>query len=315
MSPTHSIIITGGNAGLGFETAKAVARDPSKLVVVACRSADLGHQAVEQLNAIGGTAAFLPLDLSDQASIRRFVGLFREAGGPPLYGIICNAGMQNIGAPQKTLEGYETTFAVNHLGHYLLVRLLLEDISQDGRMTIVSSGTHDPKERTGMPPPVYIDADVLAHDFEPNFRAGMRRYTTSKLCNIFFTYELARRLAASSDARLSSVKVNAFDPGLMPATSLTRSAPKPLQVIARTILPLVGLFRANVHKPETSGRRVAELTVGSDAAPGGQYFSDGKVVRSSDLSYDEAKQRELWVSSSRMAGLPVELKGRQTVAP
>ena len=141
----QSIIVTGGNAGLGFETAKAIARDPSKLVVVACRNADLGHKAVEQLNAIGGRAAFLPLDLSDQASIRRFVGLFREAGLPPLYGIICNAGMQNFGTPQKTIEGYETTFAVNHLGHYLLVRLLLEDLSQDGRITIVSSGTHDPR--------------------------------------------------------------------------------------------------------------------------------------------------------------------------
>jgi NAD(P)-dependent dehydrogenase (short-subunit alcohol dehydrogenase family) len=310
-----SIIITGGNAGLGFETAKAIVRDPSKLVVVACRNADLGHQAVEQLNTIGGKAAFLPLDLSDQASIRRFVGLFREAGLPPLYGIICNAGMQNFGTPQKTVEGYETTFAVNHLGHYLLVRLLLGDLSQDGRITIVSSGTHDPKERTGMPPPVYKDADTVAHDFEANFKAGMRRYTTSKLCNVFFTYELARQLAASSDVRLSSAKVNAFDPGLMPATGLTRSAPKPLQWVARNLLPLVGLFRANVHKPETSGGRVAALTIGLEAAPGGRYFSDGKVVRSSDLSYDEAKQRELWVSSARMTGLPAELTGPQLVAP
>ena len=162
-----------------------------------------------------------------------------------------------------------------------------------------------------MPPPVYKDADTVAHDFEPNFRAGMRRYTTSKLCNVFFTYELARRVAASSDARLSSIKVNAFDPGLMPATGLIRSAPKPLQVIARNLLPLVGLFRTNVHKPETSGARVAALTVGLEAAPGGRYFSDGKAVHSSELSYDEAKQRELWVSSARMTGLPVELTGPQ----
>ena len=78
---------------------------------------------------------------------------------------------------------------------------------------------------------------------------------------------------------------------------------------------LVGLFRADVHKPETSGGRLAALTIGLEAAPGGRYFSDGKVVHSSNVSHDKAKQRELWVSSARMTGLPVELTGPQSVSP
>lgn len=307
MLPNRSIVITGGNAGLGFETAKAVAQDRGTLVVIACRDAELGRDAVERLEAPGGQAAFLPIDLASQASIRRMVELFRMSGFPPLAAIICNAGAQNVATPQRTAEGYETTFAVNHLGHFLLVRLLLDDLLQDGRVTFVSSSTHDPKEKTGMPPPVYTDADASAHDFEEGRTPGLRRYTTSKLCNVLCTYELARRLAATDNPRLSSIKVNAIDPGFMPATSLARSWPGPLRWVSRNLLPLLRFVSSNVHLPQVSAERVAALTTGAEAAPGGRYFSNGKPVRSSELSYDEALQRELWASSAEMTGVPVDL--------
>jgi NAD(P)-dependent dehydrogenase (short-subunit alcohol dehydrogenase family) len=155
MSPTHSIIITGGNAGLGFETAKFIALDKDAMVVIACRNPKLGRDAVARLTAFGGHAVFLALDLASQASIRAFAEAYRNAGLPPLKGIICNAGMQNVAAPTRTIEGYELTFAVNHLGHYLLTRLLLGDMAQDGRITFVSSGTHDPAERIPVPSAVY----------------------------------------------------------------------------------------------------------------------------------------------------------------
>ena len=313
MPLSQSVIVTGSNTGLGFEVAKAISRDQSKLVVIACRNPDHGRRAVEQIKADGGSASFLLLDLGDQASVRRFVGLFHEAGFPSLFAIVCNAGMQNVAAPQKTAEGYETTFAVNQLGHYLLVRLLLDDLMEGGRITFVSSGTHDPSEKTGMPSPVYTDANALAHDFEKGRTAGLRRYTTSKLCSILFTYELSRRLVASGDARLASIEVNAIDPGLMPATGLARSWPKPLQWVSRNILPLVRFINDNVHSPETSGKRAAELTTGPDAAPGGRYFSNGKAVRSSEMSYDQALQRELWTSSARMTGCPVEFTAYQQI--
>ena len=91
----------------------------------------------------------LPLDLASQTSIRAFVEGFRNGQFPPLAGIVCNAGMQNVATPTRTEEGYETTFAVNHLGHYLLTRLLLPELASDARITFVSSGTHDPKRKTG----------------------------------------------------------------------------------------------------------------------------------------------------------------------
>ena len=279
-------------------------RDRSTLVVVACRDPKLGKHAVEQLRSTGGSAVSLPMDLSNQASIRTFVGGFRAAGLPPLYAIICNAGMQNVGTPQTTIDGYETTFAVNHLGHYLLVRMLLDDLEGAGRIVFVSSGTHDPKEKTGMPAPVYKGAFAAAHNLTAGRSAGLRRYTTSKLCNVLCTYELSRRLKTSDDVRLRSIEVNAIDPGLMPATGLARSWPKPLRWVSRNILPLSRLISSNVHTPQVSGARVAALAVGTAAAPGGRYFSNGKAVRSPDMSYDEALQEELWVSGAKMTGLP-----------
>lgn len=307
MPPTHSIIITGGNAGLGFETAKVFADDETVMVVIACRNPQSGQETVARLTALGGHAAFLPLDLASQGSIREFVQAWRNAGLPPLRALVCNAGLQNVAAPTKSVEGYEITFAVNHLGHYLLTRLLLADMVQGSRITFVSSGTHDPNEQTGMPEPVYENAEMLAHDFEASRNAGLRRYTTSKLCNIYCTYELSRRLSVSADPRLASIKVNAIDPGLMPATGLARSWPAPLRWVSRNVLPWLRLVNNNVHLPETSAKHVAETTIGPDAAPGGRYFSNGKAVRSSDASYDESKARELWIASAEMTGLPAEL--------
>lgn len=300
MSPSLSIIITGGNAGLGFEISKEIARDPLRTVVLACRNPGLGKQAVADLQALGGHAVFLPLDLGVQASVHQFVEMFRRAALPPLHGIICNAGMMNAATPQRTKEGYETTFAVNHLGHFLLVRLLLNDLAEDARITFVSSGTHDPAAKTRVPPPIYQNAYALAHDFKSTRRDGMRRYATSKLCNVLCAYELQRLLKGSADARLTSIKVNAINPGMMPGTGFTRTMPKPMQLISRYVLPLVS---KNVQTPEISGKRVAELTVGTEAAPGGRYFSNGKSTASSDASYDPVLQRELRISSEKMTGL------------
>ncbi len=110
-----------------------------------------------------------------------------------------------------------------------------------------------------MPEPNYTSAEALAHDFEPGMRAGQRRYTSSKLYNIYTTHELARRLAESPDPRLKTLRVNAFDPGLMPGTGLARTYSAPLRFVSRFLLPALALFVSNVHKPATSGRRLASL--------------------------------------------------------
>jgi NAD(P)-dependent dehydrogenase (short-subunit alcohol dehydrogenase family) len=307
MVPTQTYIVTGGNSGLGFECASALAKDSSTLVIIACRNALQGEQAAQRVRAAGGNVDVLPLDLAKQASVRSFVETFRKRRFPPLVGVVCNAGMQNVGAPTKTEEGYDTTFAVNHLGHYLLTRLLLSDLARGARIIFVSSGTHDPEQKTGMPAPRYTTAEAVAHNFEPGGNAGRRRYTTSKLCNVYCTYEYARRFAGSPDPRLQSLRVNAFDPGLMPATGLARTYSAPLRFVARYILPLLSLFISNIHSPATSGRRLARLASGGEGSATGTYFSDGREIPSSKESYDTQKALDLWNTSAKMTGLPAEL--------
>jgi NAD(P)-dependent dehydrogenase (short-subunit alcohol dehydrogenase family) len=265
-----------------------------------------------KLIRMGVTVSVLPLDLASLESVRMFVTLFHASRSPPLAGLVCNAGLQNVGAPQKTVEGFETTFAVNHLGHFLLANLLLPDFVEDSRITFVSSGAHDPAEKSGMPAPRYETAEKVAADFEPGGTAGRRRYTTSKLCNIYCAYELARRLEAAADPRLRSIRVNAFDPGLMPGTGLARTYPAPIRFLWSNVLPVLTRFRQNVHSPEKSGQRLAKLATDFSDKTTGRYISDDRAIRSSDLSYDAVKARDLWEASAVMVGIDPAI---ETAAP
>jgi NAD(P)-dependent dehydrogenase (short-subunit alcohol dehydrogenase family) len=218
MEPKRTYIVTGGNTGLGYQYSRFLGANRENLVAIACRDKSRGEQAAENLRRIGCPIKFLPLDLASLISVRHFVEEFRRAALPPLAGIVCNAGLQNIAAPTKTADGYESTFGVNHLAHYLLTRLLLSDLQAHGHIVFVTSGTHDPNEKTGLPEPRFTSARDLASDLEPGVDPGRRRYTTSKLCNLYCTYEFTERLASTSDARLTSILVSAFDPGMMPAS-------------------------------------------------------------------------------------------------
>lgn len=302
-----TFLITGGNTGLGFECASALCADRNNVVVLACRDIMAATPAADKLRQRGGQIEVLRLDLAKQLSILGLVAAFRARNFPPFAGLVCNAGCQSVAAPTRTAEGYETTFAVNHLGHYLLARLMLPELVQGACITFVASNVHDPKQKTGMPEPRYDNAQAIANDFEPGSVAGRRRYTTSKLCNIYTTYELARRLAGSPDERLQSIRVNAFDPGLMPGTGLARTYSPFIRFVWHNILPALTLFQRNVNTPATSGKRLAALAAGLEGNTSAKYFSGGNETRSSDLSYDVANALELWNSSADMCNLPHDL--------
>jgi NAD(P)-dependent dehydrogenase (short-subunit alcohol dehydrogenase family) len=209
---------------------------------------------------------------------------------------------------RRTPAGLEETFATNHLGHFLLARRLLAAIEPRGHIVFVSSGTHDPKQRTGMPPPDVSDLDAVARGTafasEAPSAAGKRRYTTSKLCNVLCAYELARRLGAARGA--SAPRVSAFDPGLMPGTGLAREYGPVARWAWRAILPVLTLA-PNVNSVGTSARRLADLATGALDVPTAAYVSEGRAQRSSAASYDEGLATALWDLSSSLCGLSPSL--------
>lgn len=313
---SNTMIITGGNAGLGYECARAVAANPDWHVVLACRDAARATGAVERLRTESGSARVeaLPLDLASLASVRRFAADFAARDLPPLRAIVCNAGLQVVSGTTYTEDGFETTFGVNHLGHFLLVNLLLGELVAPAPIVFVSSGTHDPAQRTGMPAPRYRDARALAFpDRYPDPSAvgespgaiGRRRYTTSKLCNILCAYELDRRLrVADHGATGRPIAVDIFDPGLMPWSGLARDYGRAQRLIWRAVMPALRLVVPNVNSPAASGVALARLAT-DPALEGvsGRYFEGRREIPSSEESYDERKAAELWEGSAGLVGL------------
>jgi len=309
-SANKTIIITGGNSGLGYECAKNIAKtNKDTYIVLACRNSDKTISAVKSLiNTTGNcNISNLEIDLSSLRSVRKFVKIFTDSKFPPLYAIVCNAAVQIVNGTRYTEDGFESTFGVNHLGHFLLVNMLLEKID-NGRVVFVSSDTHDPAKNTGMPEPVYNKAELLAYpDRSEISLSGTARYTTSKLCNIYCAYELVERIKSQTN---KNITVNAFDPGMMPGTELARDYNPFLRFVWKHIMPILTLFRRNVNTVSKSGRALASLIVNVEFDKvSGKYFEGTREIASSKLSYDFENRNDLWRTSTDL----VQLQQNETI--
>jgi NAD(P)-dependent dehydrogenase (short-subunit alcohol dehydrogenase family) len=301
--PNKSVIITCGNSGLGYYCAEAIARSGQDWhIIIASQNLSRVTASVQTLIAETGYPYIegMTLDLASLASVRQFSQDIITGEYPPLQAIICNAGVQIVSDTRHTEDGFEMTFGVNHLGHFLLINLLLPQLSQRARIEFVSSGVHDPDLNTGMPHPQYQGAKALAFPVGEDSKAdigntGRMRYSTSKLCNLLCTYELSRRLQQQQ----SQITVNAFDPGLMIDTQLGRDYSQ-AQMSALT-------KNLDITKSKSS------KTVGSDLArlildlalenTTGKYFSGLEEIRSSTESYNLQEAAELWESSVELVKL------------
>jgi NAD(P)-dependent dehydrogenase (short-subunit alcohol dehydrogenase family) len=283
---------------------------------LACRTASTAEEALVALKAINPnvSAEFVPLDLGDLDNVRKFGAIVkqkREAGEiPPITIILANAGGQYV-KHTETKQGFEATIGINVLGHFLLLHLLLKlvDPKHPTRIIITASGTHDPAEKTGMPDPAYTSPHKMAfpeEDSRDPTTVGTERYSTSKLCNVLQTYELAKRMASVQS--LKNVTVNAIDPGLMFGTGLGRDRGKIADYTFKNILPwatpLARMFISNVRTMRESATSLATLATSKEfEGVNAKYFQQTRAIPSSRDSYDENKQRELWEESVKLVGL------------
>jgi NAD(P)-dependent dehydrogenase (short-subunit alcohol dehydrogenase family) len=273
-------VVTGASSGIGRVTALELARRGATVGLV-CRDRARGEATVADIKGRTGTDAvdlFLA-DLSSQAAIRHVAEELR-ARYPLLHVLVNNAGVINL-RRTTTVDGIETVFAVNHLAYFALTLLLLGRLKASAPARIVNVASEAHRFGRG------INFDDLGH--ERGYKA-MRVYGHSKLANILFTYELARRLEGTG------VTVNCLHPGTV-ATGLGRNNGRIATMLTKVVAPF---FRS----PERGAATSIYLATSPEVeGVSGRYFVDSREARSLPVTYDLAIARRLWEVSSEMTGI------------
>jgi len=279
-----TVVVTGGNSGIGFETAAALAGMGARVLVTA-RNADKGRAAVSamaQRSGGDGAVQLVTFDLADLSSVRRGATEILEQA-PRLDVLVNNAGLV-LSERAETVDGFETTFATNHLGPFLLTNLLLDRIrsSSPARIVNVASTAHR-TARKGIP----------FHDLQSEKRyTGMRVYGQSKLANILFTLELARRLEGTG------VTANSLHPGTV-RTGYGADGD------VRGLLAFGIRVSAPFFLSPAKGARTSIYLASAPELEGvsGEYFVKCTPRRPKPWARDPDAARRLWRVSEELVGL------------
>jgi protochlorophyllide reductase len=314
-----TVIITGASSGVGLYAAKALTKRGWH-VVMACRDLSKAESAAHSLGIAKADYTLLKIDLGDLESVRKFVDDFRSLGRP-LTALVCNAAvyMPRLKAPMYSPQGYELSVATNHLGHFLLCNLMLEDLKQspaaDRRLVILGTVTANSKELGGkIPIPAPADLGDLS-GLEAGFKAPIamidgqkfkpgKAYKDSKLCNMITTQELHRRFHD-----MTGITFTSLYPGCVADTPLFRNTPK----IFQKVFPW---FQKNITggyvTQELSGERVADVVADPRFKQSGVHWSwgnrqkQGRESFSQELSNqatDPETARRMWDASMKLVGL------------
>ncbi|XP_036391846.1 dehydrogenase/reductase SDR family member 13-like [Megalops cyprinoides] len=280
-----TVIVTGGNTGIGKATAMELARRGAR-IILACRNKQRAEAAVSDIRRESGNneVVYMHLDLASLKSVRSFADTFLKTE-PRLDLLINNAGIYMTG---KTEDGLGMMFGVNHLGHFLLTNLLLDRLKECGpsRVVNVSSMAH----RFGN-----VDFACLSEHKELGMGDSawyvLKIYSHSKLCNVLFTHELAKRLQGTS------VTCYSLHPGAV-NTELARNANRLMLLLMK---PIITLFFLDA---EAGAQTTLHCALQEGIEPlSGRYFSSCAVQELSAKARDDAVARKLWEVSERLSGL------------
>lgn len=324
-----TVVITGASSGVGLYAAKALAKKGWH-VVMACRNLEKTQKVAKEVGMSSDSYTIIHLDLASLNSVREFVKDFRETGRS-LDALVCNAAvyMPLSKEPLRSEDGYELSVATNHLGHFLLCNLMLEDLkkssSSEPRLVILGTVTANPKELGGkIPIPAPPDLGDL-QGFEKGFKAPIsmingkkfksgKAYKDSKLCNMLTMRELHRRYHDST-----KIVFNSLYPGCVAETALFRNH----YSLFQKIFPL---FQKNITggyvSQELAGERLAMVVADPQYNKSGVYWSWGNrqkegrqsfVQEVSNEALDNDKAGRLWELSAKLVGLADE-KGATVAA-
>lgn len=269
------VIVTGANTGIGRVTAEALGARGAH-VVVACRSEERTVPVIEAIRGAGGTAEWLALDLGDLASVRAATAKL-VAAARPIDRLVANAGL--AGHHGATRDGFELAFGTNHVGHFAFVVPLVPLLraASDARVVVVSSKAH--YEAKG------IDWDAVRAPTKS--AVGLPEYAVSKLANVLFAAELARRLGSDGPHTYS------LHPGVI-ASDIWRRVPWPVRVIMKSFM---------LSNEEGAKTTLYCATSPDVAAHTGRYYDDAREKRPSAAASDPALARELWSRSVAWTGV------------
>jgi NAD(P)-dependent dehydrogenase (short-subunit alcohol dehydrogenase family) len=299
---SRTYVVTGANSGIGLVTARQLAAQGAE-VVLACRNPEQGKRAAAQIRAEVPHARVevRTLDLGSLASVRAFASTF-NAEHSSLHGLVNNAGVMNT--PRgKTVDGFETQFGVNHLGHFLLTQLLTDALKRGApsRVVNLASAYHD--RAMGRDGAIHFD-DL---NFERRKYDGWEAYAQSKLANVLHAQQLALRLR---DSGVTCVSVH---PGWVRTALLRNSSPLWVQdIVLRPIFQLMGM----IEPWEGAQSTLHALLAPEVAEQSGQYFSQTGIYRDKSCNrggwplkspnpnaHDSAAAARLWDVSAQLVGV------------
>jgi NAD(P)-dependent dehydrogenase (short-subunit alcohol dehydrogenase family) len=270
---SKTILLTGCNSGLGQQTLRVLSQRGARLFATA-RTLDKARLACAEASR-GATP--LACDLERPESVRACVAAV-ALDGARLDAIICNAGIMALPRLEQ-VHGYEKQFFTNHIGHFLLVTGLVNQLATEGRVVLVSSDAHRRAPKDG------IEFDNLSGE---RSYSPWTAYGQSKLANVLFARELSRRLPAQKQT------ANALHPGVI-ATNLSRSTPALVRAALALATPLA------LKSPAQGAATQCYVATHPAMEANGEYFSDCNVGRSSRLGGDLALAQRLWEASERIA--------------